>query len=78
VPFGNELGEITIAEAVIVSANVFEAVPAVGACESCTSTMIFVKVPAVVGIPEMAPWLLLVVSANPAGSGLEAVSRLKV
>jgi hypothetical protein len=78
VPFGSELGEMTIADAVIVSVNVLEAFPAVGACESCASTMIFVKVPAVVGVPEMTPWLLLVVSAKSAGSGLEAASRLNV
>jgi hypothetical protein len=40
--------------------------------------MMFVKVPAVVGVPEITPWLLLVVRANPAGSGLEAASRLKM
>jgi hypothetical protein len=36
-----------------------------------------VNIPAVVGVPEITPWLLLFVNANPAGSGLEAASRLK-
>jgi hypothetical protein len=85
VPTGPEvwLSVVMVGGAVITRVNVLFEVAGVGTAVSVTSTMMFVKVPAVVGVPEITPWLLLkpgllLLRLKPAGSGLDVLSRLNV